>query len=49
MTLASGANVQPGLLSALIGGVNTQLGTALRVSKYTARNKILARKDKLMR
>ena len=49
MTLASGANVQSGLLSALIGGSNLLLGPALTVSKYTARNKILARKDKLIR
>ena len=49
MTLASGANFQTGVLLAQIGGVNTGIGPALFVSKYTARNKILARKDKLMR
>ena len=45
MTLASGANVQTGIL---IDSDGSELGPGLSVSKYTTRNNILDRKDKLM-
>ena len=45
MTLASGANIQTGTL---IGSDGSELGPGLSVSKYTTRNNILDRKDKLM-